>query len=383
MPLVTAKDFPGIFAQKDKSGLARGLQQALTGHRQQQETQRLEQIQVAKNKIEQFGFQAQTALGMDNIDRKKKFLAQMGQRIQREGGDLSEVNRLMAIEKVDDLNLALTQIATAAADGGKRLDEALKQAGAPSKQFAASAKSEFLEGGGTRKILPDGREEIMNRFGQVVTGQDAVDVLERSAKIVADKEEASQDLRVETERDLQQVKNAEATSNKAFDAIDKLRLNISNLEQVTPLIGEGANTGPISRLFPSVKAATIKLEQLQKRLALDVVGSTTFGALSKGELDLARAVAIPLALEGDPLIQWANNAIDAKRKLASYLEDQAVFLSNGGTQTEWLEKKTAELEGLLIRAGATEDDIKQTMKDNGMTRSQVLEELRRRFPDGS
>ena len=125
MPLVSARDFPGIFAQPDKSGIARGLQQAFTDQRQQQETQRVEQIQVAKDKIEQFGFQAQTALGMDNLDRKKKFLAQMGQRIQREGGDLSEVNRLMAIENVDELNLALTQIATAAADGGERLGEAL------------------------------------------------------------------------------------------------------------------------------------------------------------------------------------------------------------------------------------------------------------------
>jgi len=375
--LISAKDFD-LNPVKDVRGLSEGIFRVLSGVRERQETQRIEQIGLARDKVEQFGFQAQTAIGLEGLDRKRRFLAQVGQRILNEGGDITKINELMTIGNPDELDLALTQIATAAADGGERLNDALKQS---DKQFAASAVSELLEGGGTRKILPDGNEEIRNRFNQIVTGQDAVDVLDRSAKIIADKEKATQDLRVETERDLKQVRNAEATSNKAFEAIDKLRLNISNLEQVVPLIGEGANTGPISRLFPSVKAATIKLEQLQKRLSLDVVGSVTFGALSKGELELAKAVAIPFGLEGDDLIQWVNDTISAKRKLMGYLEDQAIFLSNGGTQTEWLQKQTADLEGLLVRANATEEDIAQTMADNGMTRSQVLDELRRR--DGS
>lgn len=180
MPLVSARDFPGIFAQPDKSGIARGLQQAFTDQRQQQETQRVEQIQVAKDKIEQFGFQAQTALGMDNIDRKKKFLAQMGQRIQREGGDLSEVNRLMAIENVDELNLALTQIATAAADGGKRLDESLKPARA--KAGLASAKTEILEDGTVIQALPDGTVDVRDASGALVTGEKRLDAIKASQK---------------------------------------------------------------------------------------------------------------------------------------------------------------------------------------------------------
>lgn len=314
---------------------------------------------------------------------KRTALAQMGQEEFKAGRDGSMHMKALNTNNIDELNMSIKNLQQKAGSTAGQHTAMLAKYAPKSNDGKFSAISSFLEGGGTRKINPDtGDEEIRNRFNKVVTGQEAVDVLERSAKIVADKEAATQDLRVETERDLKQVKNAEATSNKAFEAIDKLRLNISNLEQVVPLIGQGANTGPISRLFPSVKAATIKLEQLQKRLALDVVGSTTFGALSAGELKLAQDVAIPTGLTGDPLIEWVNDTIDAKRKLASYLEDQAIFLSNGGTQTEWLEKKTAELEGLLIRSGATEEDIKQTMQDNGMTRSAVLEELRRRFPNG-
>jgi hypothetical protein len=247
----------------------------------------------------------------------------------------------------------------------------------------ASAISEFLPGGGSRKILPDNTEVYTNAVGDVVEGQDRVDLINRSAKFELDKEVASQELRLDSERSIQQIKNAENTSAKAFEAVDKIRMNITNLEKVVPLIGEGANTGPISRMFFSVKAATVKLEQLQKRLSLDVVGAVTFGALSKGELDLAKAVAIPLGLEGDELIQWTNDSIAAKRKLATYYEDQAIFLSNGGTQAGWIQKGRDELNNLFSRSGASESDIETTMEANGLSRPQVLEELRRRFPDGS
>lgn len=398
MALQTVRQFPGIVnARKDITPIAIALQNAILGHREKQETLRLEGIETKRQVLRNFGLQASRIRSMqDGVKSEDRFTVMQKQKTeffqlireaQARGEDVTQLfEKVSSAQTSDDLNNVLSQIVTRAAAADDQVNTALlKQATGVGgdKQFAASAVSKLLEGGGTRKILPDGNEEIRNRFNQIVTGQDAVDVLERSAKIIADKEEATQDLRVETERSLKQVRNAENTSNKAFDAIDKLRQNISNLEQVVPLIGEGANTGPISRLFPSVKAATIKLEQLQKRLSLDVVGSVTFGALSKGELDLAQAVAIPLGLEGDPLIQWVNDTISAKRKLMNYLEDQAIFLSNGGTQTEWLQKLRAELEGLLVRASATEEDIVETMALEKMTRSQVLDELKRRFPDGS
>ena len=156
----------------------------------------------------------------------------------------------------------------------------------------------------------------------------------------------------------------------------------TNLEMVVPLIGQGANIGPIVSFFPSFRAATVRLEQEQKRLGLDVINSVTFGALSERELQLAQDVALPLRLKGDDLIIWVNERIAAKRKLASYLEDQAIFLSNGGTQTEWLVKQRAELAALLVRANATEEDITETARLNNTTRAAVIQELRRRFPSG-
>jgi len=244
----------------------------------------------------------------------------------------------------------------------------------------ASAKTEILESGASIQALPSGEVQVTDPSGRVVQGEERAAVLQEAKTQEQEKRQEKADITVETTRRTEQVKKATATADKAFGMVDKLRQNIANLKEVTPLIGEGASTGPISSLFPSIKASTIKLEQLQKRLGLDVVGATTFGALSKGELDLAKAVALPLGLEGDELIKWTNDAIAAKEKLANYYEDQAIFLGQGNTQADWLKFKREELKQTL--GGATEADVRRTMKDNNMTRPQVLQELKRRNASG-
>ena len=381
-----ALQLPPIIGSGRGLDLNQQISDLFGGIRKKQEAEKIAQAEQAIQNTKNLAGQFQSILDTGDFALRRRGLSRLGQELINSGDEqgFERVKQALAIENNDELRLFLTRQVTKGIAVTDQLGKFLADRAGGGKAGKFSAISEFLEGGGTRKINPDtGDEEIRNRFNEIVTGQDAVDVLQRSAKIISDREEATQDLRVETERDLKQVQNAEKTSAKAFDTIDKLRQNITNLEAVVPLIGQGANTGPISRLFPSVKAATIKLEQLQKRLSLDVVGAVTFGALSKGELQLAQAVAIPLGLEGDDLIQWVNDTITAKRKLAAYYEDQAIFLSNGGTQALWIEKQRADLQNLLNRADATEEDIIETMKEAKMSRSEVLDELRKRFPDGS
>jgi len=240
----------------------------------------------------------------------------------------------------------------------------------------ASAKTVILDSGATIQALPNKQVEVRNPSGEIVTGQARLDVLEEDRIQRQTQLQNQADRTVNTARRVEQVKKASETASKAFDMVDKIKLNIDNLRQVTPLIGQGANTGPIDVYFPSFKKETIELENLQKRLGLDVVGATTFGALSKGELDLAKAVALPLNLQGDALIEWVNKAIAAKEKLATYYEDQAIFLSQGNTQGDWLKMKKDELKATM--GDATEGDIRQAMRDNNMTRPQVLAEMKRK-----
>ena len=85
--------------------------------------------------------------------------------------------------------------------------------------------------------------------------------------------------------------------DSGFDRIGKINSNISNIDRAIQLLDEGAETGAVEKFFPSVKGATIELNNLRNKLGLDIVGATTFGALSKGELDLALETALPTGLQ--------------------------------------------------------------------------------------
>jgi len=306
-------------------------------------------------------------------------LEQQNQRIKRRIQDLSAQGR----DPSDTAELLGMNTAERAQtlQGVQLLDLSTKeritaQQKAAGRTGLVSAKTDILESGATIQVLPSGETVVTDPAGVEVTGQKRLDILKESRELERKQIQERADVTVTTARRVKKIEAAAKTADKAFGMVESIRNNITNLREVTPLIGQGASTGPIVSLFPSIKSQTIKLEQLQRRLGLDVVGATTFGALSKGELDLAKSVALPLGLEGDALIQWVNDTIAAKEKLANYYEEQAIFLSQGNSQADWLQKKRSELKAIM--GDATEADIRQTMKANNMTRPQVLQEMRRR-----
>lgn len=128
-------------------------------------------------------------------------------------------------------------------------------------------------------------------------------------------------------------KAAIARSELAFDRVGKIKTNVNNLDEVISLIDQGASTGVIASKLPSVKSASIALDNLQNRLGLDVVGNTTFGALSESELAFALKTALPKNLSGPDLKKWVLRKKDAQLKLAGYLEEVASFLGTPGNTT--------------------------------------------------
>ena len=128
--------------------------------------------------------------------------------------------------------------------------------------------------------------------------------------------------------------------DKGFDNIVKINKNIRNMGRAVTALEGGASTGVIeSRFFPSFRKATLQLEALQKELALDVIGSVTFGALSQGELDLAKEVALPTNLEPADLKDHLVDRIAAQEKLRGYYQDQIDFLDKGGTIAGFLREQ--------------------------------------------
>lgn len=152
-----------------------------------------------------------------------------------------------------------------------------------------------------------------------------------------------------TPREQQEAKGRESAlkiatqkSGEAFDKLEKIDANISNLQDAKAALDAGANTGKIANLLPTLRSSTLALKAIQKRLGLDVVGVTTFGALSQGELDLALQVALPTDLNDRELSKWVGDKIAAQIKLRGVIEEFAVFTGRGDkTIADWIDHKNA------------------------------------------
>lgn len=143
-------------------------------------------------------------------------------------------------------------------------------------------------------------------------------------------------------------------STKAFEALDKVRVGLTNIDDAIAAIDAGAASGPIYNMLPSIRSSSVELDNLQKRMGLDVIGNVTFGALSKGELDLALDVALPTALSPPELRKWLENKRVAQQKLSKYLSDAAIYLGTpGNTRADWAEMMKAKQE---TTGGASTED---------------------------
>lgn len=195
----------------------------------------------------------------------------------------------------------------------------------------ASAVTKIFGNGTTVQALPNGQVVVKNPAGQIVEGDERVETL--SAANASEVDQAG----------LKKGTEAAATaaikqSEKNFEQLAGIKTAVNNIDNAIQAIDDGANTGVIASKLPSIKAASIKLDNLQKRLGLDVIGNVTFGALSKGELDLALATALPTNLDEAELRAWLVDKRDAQLKLATYVEDAAVFLGTpGNTMANWIE----------------------------------------------
>lgn len=127
-------------------------------------------------------------------------------------------------------------------------------------------------------------------------------------------------------------------STKTFEKLENLKPAIENVDKAIAAIDAGAKTGAIMSRLPSIKAASIQLDNIQASMGLDVIGNTTFGALSASELDFALSTALPKSLPPKQLKKWLQEKRAAQVKLSDYLENVAIYLGTpGNTVAGWIE----------------------------------------------
>ncbi len=102
------------------------------------------------------------------------------------------------------------------------------------------------------------------------------------------------------------------TIDSGFEKIVKIDAGLRNIDRAVAELSAGAGVGAIEKFLPSFRASSVALDNIQKSMALDVIGSVTFGALSQGELDLAKEVALPTGLDTPQLIKHLTDRKSAQ-----------------------------------------------------------------------
>ncbi|MEH6451279.1 MAG: hypothetical protein V7765_21640, partial [Oleispira sp.] len=225
---------------------------------------------------------------------------------------------------------------------------------------------EILEDGTVIQSTPAGTK-VYSPTGELVTGQAAADTvkLARAEKVAnlrktaGEKKlatlEAQNELEGEVAAGVISQKEAANASIAAFDKIEAINEKIGLYDEGIALIDSGAGSGRIEKMLPSFKAASIKLDNLANRLGLDVVGNTTFGALSAGELAMAMSTALPTGLDGPELREWLVEKKEVQEKLSDYLESAAIYLGTpGNTKVGWIKKKKLDRSNKGGKAGGTQ-----------------------------
>lgn len=244
---------------------------------------------------------------------KEKYEEAKARSAQVEAQYAERLAKLNLREKEANIAAAVAQV-QAARDGGVEVQS-----------------SQILSDGTSIVITKDGRSLVRNKEGDLVTGQARLDALSAASKFGISEQSARAGGR-------QGATIAQNIAKDSYESLNKARSNISNIDEAISAIDRGAETGVIASKLPNVKSASIELANVRNRLGLDVVGATTFGSLTQGELNLALDTALPTNLQPKELRKWLVNKKAAQEKLANRLNEQVVFLSRpGATVGEWQE----------------------------------------------
>jgi len=317
----------GLALQQQKQGLQQGEQNLAVG-RQNIETE----AQRAKS---QNLFNTVSRLRLLPDDQKLSFIQQNIAEVEARGGDASESRQAQSLiqqGKFTELNENLDNLHKVGVETG------FLKAGKGTEQSAFESlvkglpEDQQLE---ARLIkLGINPKAVGNADMTIAKSEELTDLVADSKAVIGERKKFGE---------LTGSSRAQAI-DKGFERIVKIDAGVRNIGRAIDVLNTGAGVGAIEKWLPSFRSASVELDNIQGSMALDVVGAVTFGALSKGELDLAKAVALPTGLDTPELITYLQKKKAAQEKLRTYFNDQVQHLDKGGTIASFLRSKEREAE---------------------------------------
>jgi len=206
---------------------------------------------------------------------------------------------------------------------------------------------------GSQEILADGTviqstsegPKVFTAGGELLQGQDAIDAVRKGREFGVQNQQAiyggrragtlGADIQLGGQAEGAKVggkfdvEESRKIGLESFQNARTIRSSLSLYDDAIDALQNGANTGAIASFFPTIKAESKRLENIQNRLGLSIIQSTTFGALSEAEMRLAMETAVPTGLDEKELIKWLQDKKDAQTKAAEALENASAELLSG------------------------------------------------------
>jgi len=141
----------------------------------------------------------------------------------------------------------------------------------------------------------------------------------------------------------QQNKINIGNANEVMNSYITSQQQMTNYDEAISAIDSGANTSRLSQLFPTMRAATARLEQVGNKMALNILSGVSMGALSEKELEMLQATALPKMPAADLKI-WLQDRKIAEQKYADLLLEASQAYAGGESKTDFATRKKKESE---------------------------------------
>ena len=206
-------------------------------------------------------------------------------------------------------------------------------------------------------LTPDGKPTLERIVVEADGSSTTEDAQLKIAAALAEGQQAEIDQKIALERAESDTEVITGARGEALKKLSNLESQASSLNEAVQALDNGAGSGVIKQYLPAWNASTARLREAANKLGLDIVSATTFGALSKGELDLSLRTALDITLPPAELRELISNKIRVIEKAKGELLNAILYLSSEGATVEEYTKK------FIVKSSDTSQSRSETESD--------------------
>ena len=219
------------------------------------------------------------------------------------------------------------------------------------------ANTKTYPNGLTISVFQDGSKRVSGPDGTILEGPAATEAIQAAQ---ADELRQAELTEFKTKSAAAKAGMVQSTVNNILNVDSSLRNMARAKNALRTAIANGQNiTGLVTQFFPDVSVEAAELRNARNALGLDVVGSVTFGALSKGELDLALSQGLPLGLNEPQLLEFIERREAAMRKYRQSLMEAARIYADPEQNFDDYLKSLEEVEISNPYSETPDDELEQ------------------------